>query len=232
MRMIRRRRAPPRGHTVRQVVAVLAACGFLSLAVPAPAQTGSTPQVFDYRVTHAIYGEIGTYRNTIERDGDRTTVQTRIQLRVRILGILLHREDAERTERWQGDRLVGFDGRTTVNGESTAISGTSSADGFALTSPEGTVVASATIRPSNPWSAGFLGADTMFKTDTGTVEAVRIGAPHRALTIIDAMTIPTREYAITADPSYRVWLDDHDVPVKFTVADESGLVTFTLTSPT
>jgi hypothetical protein len=38
----------------------------------------------------------------------------------------------------------------------------------------------------------------------------------------------TQEYDISATPSYKVWLDERDVPVMFTVDDDSGLITFTL----
>jgi hypothetical protein len=78
-----------------------------------------------YRVKHATYGDIGTYSNTVERTGDTTTVLTEAHFKVSLLGIVLHREDARRTERWRGDRLVFFHGVTTKNGQPVELRGES-----------------------------------------------------------------------------------------------------------
>ena len=47
-----------------------------------------------YRVKHAIYGDIGTYSNTVDQTGDVTTVLTEAHFKVSLLGIVVHREDA------------------------------------------------------------------------------------------------------------------------------------------
>lgn len=195
---------------------------------PAIADTAST-HVLRYRVTHSRYGEIGTYTNTIVSTGPTTIVETEIHLAVRVLGIVVHREDAERSETWNGDRLVVFYGATVVNGKTTKISGQAGADGFTVTSPQGVVVAPADIRPSNPWSAGFLTSNTMLRSDTGLVEQVTITGPKTGAVKVGTASVETREYDIAATPSYRIWLDSEDIPVVFSVADDSGQVTFTLT---
>src|SRR5579871_6202940 len=93
--------------------------GALLAALPA-ADGAAIPaaEVLSYRVKHAIYGDIGTYRNTIEQSGDTTTVLTEVHFKATLLGIVVHREDAERQERWRGGRLVFFHGVTTKNGRS------------------------------------------------------------------------------------------------------------------
>jgi hypothetical protein len=156
-------------------------------------------------------------------------VETQIHLAVRILGIVVHREDAERAEVWNGNRLSVFHGTTIANGETTKINGQAGPDGFTVTSPQGVVVAPADIRPSNPWSAGFLTSNTMLRSDTGLVEQVTITGPKAGAVKVGKDSIQAREYDIAATPSYRIWLDSTDTPVVFSVADDSGLVTFTLT---
>ena len=192
------------------------------------ADPGST-HVLRYRVTHSRYGEIGTYTNNIVSTGATTIVETQIHLAVRLLGIVVHREDAERAEVWNGNRLAVFHGATIVNGQTTKISGKAGADGFTVTTPQGVVVAPADIRPSNPWSAGFLTSNTMLRSDTGLVEQVAITGPKIGRVKVGAASVEAREYDIAATPSYRIWLDSDDVPVMFNVSDESGQVTFTLT---
>ncbi len=210
------------------VYVALLAISLFGVAHPSQAETGST-HILRYRVTHSRYGEIGTYTNNIASNGPTTTVETQIHLAVRILGIVVHREDADRTEVWNGNQLSTFQGTTIANGKVTKINGQAGPDGFTVTSPDGVVVAPADIRPSNPWSAGFLTSNTMLRSDTGLVEHVTIAGPKAGAVKVGNDTIQTKEYDIAATPSYRIWLDSTDTPVVFSVADDSGLVTFTLT---
>jgi hypothetical protein len=219
----RRSRALTRRALLIGFVVTLAASGGLA------AFAASAPRRLRYRVTHALYGEIGSYINEIDQQGDSSIVHTQVHLLVRVLGIVLHREDADRLERWSDNRLIAFHGVTTVNGEVTEISGEARGDRFAVTSPGGTNLVPATVRPSNPWSAGFLDLDALMQTDTGTVEQVRVGKPESTAVTIDDVIMPARKYEIAATPSYTIWLNEQDVPVMFSVHDESGLVTFTLT---
>ena len=200
--------------------------------IPSSVSASARPRLLRYRASHSVFGNIGTYSNNIDEQGSMTVVRTQIHLLVSVLGVVLHREDADRSERWSGNRLVEFHGVTTANGQASEIWGEARSDGFAVTSAQGTIVAPENVRPSNPWSAGFLDADTMMRTDSGTVERVRISPPMSAAVMISNATIQTREYDISAAPSYKVWLDERDVPVMFAVNDKSGLVSFILTEQT
>src|SRR3979409_2574536 len=91
----------------------------------AAADAGSTEQL-QYQVQHSKFGKIGTYTNMVQRAGDMTTVQTTAHFLVTMLGVGLHREDAERTERWRGGRLISFVGITKKNGDTIRIKGEAS----------------------------------------------------------------------------------------------------------
>jgi translation initiation factor IF-1 len=182
-----------------------------------------------YRVVHSTYGDIGTYSNTIEQTGDTTTVLTEAHFKVSILGVVLHREDAKRTERWQGGRLVYFSGVTTKNGKPMELQGEARGDSFVIDSPRGVVTAPADVHPANPWSANFLGSDTMMSVDTGAIEPVRISDGEAANVTIDGRPLRARKYEIRGKIRYKIWLSEADqVPVMFSVDDDSGVVTFTL----
>jgi hypothetical protein len=130
---------------------------------------GDTAQQFRYLAHHPVFGDIGIYKNTIERSGAKTTIRTSVHLKVTALGILLHLEDAERIERWKGNRLVYFRGTTTTNGKTVDIKGDALGDSFVITSPVGNVTALAAILPSNPSSPNLFNSDTVMRTDTGEV---------------------------------------------------------------
>ena len=84
--------------------------GTIGYAAPVAAADASSTEQLRYRVRHSVFGNIGTYANLVQSPGDMTTVKTNAHFLVTMLGVGLHREDAERTERWQGGRLMSFFG--------------------------------------------------------------------------------------------------------------------------
>ena len=87
------------------------------------ATAAATPMQLTYRVSHSVFGNIGTYTNTIEPTTGGTTVQTRAHFEVKMLGVNMYREDAQRTERWQGNRLISFNGVTSKGDQSMVVKG-------------------------------------------------------------------------------------------------------------
>jgi hypothetical protein len=212
-----------RAHSLLVLAGLLAAL---------PADNGAAVpavQVLRYHVKHAIYGDIGIYSNTVEQTDGTTTVLTEARFRVSLLGIVVHREEAQREERWHGDRLVFFHGVTTKNGQPLEVRGEARGDSFVIASPRGTVTAPADIHPANPWSANFLGSDTMMRVDTGAIEPVRVSGGAETSVTVNGATLRTRQYEIDGKTRYKIWLSEPEqVPVMFSVDDDSGEVTFTL----
>jgi hypothetical protein len=201
------------------------AAGCLAVASPAAA---SQVQLI-YRVDHSLFGDIGTYSNTVETSGNMTTVLTKAHFRVRVLGLVMHREDATRTERWNGGRLVYFHSVTNKGDGPIEVTGEATASGFVIRSPKGTFTAPAAVHPANPWSPNFLASRTMMRVDTGTIERVSISGGGEAPVKVDGQAILAREYEVAGSTRYRVWIDGRGVPVKFSVDDASGKITFMLT---
>lgn len=208
---------------------VLLAAFAVGAALPATA-AASPPLKLSYRVTHSSYGNIGTYTNTIVPTSDGTTVKTQVQLQVRMLGIRVYDQEARRIEEWRGKRLVSFSGVTVKNGDKPVIvQGVANGNKFIIKAPSGTINAPADVRPANPWSARFLGSDTLMRPDNGKLEHVRISAGQPTAVKLDGQQVLAREYDITGQARSEVWLDARGIPVKFVVHDDSGAVTFTLT---
>jgi hypothetical protein len=203
--------------------------GFLAGTSLAGSAAADTPAEFIYRVSHSVFGDIGTYTNTIEPGRDGTTVQTRAHFQVSMLGVRIHREDAERTERWQGNRLVSFHGITDKGDGPTEVKGEARGNSFVITSSKsGTITAPASVHPANPWSANFLSSNTMMRPDSGKLEQVRIGSGQETTVKIDGAAVPAVKFEIDGSTRYTVWLDGRGVPVQFVVDDDTGKVTFTL----
>ena len=208
------------GLTLVTILGILANTAVLAAST-------STEQL-RYRVRHSVFGNIGTYTNIVQSVGDITTVQTSAHFLVKMLGVGLHREDAERIERWQGDRLISFVGTTQKNGDTMEVMGEAHGNEFVIKSPLGTITAPGTVQPANPWSAKCLKSTTMMRVDNGEIERVRVSGGSETTVAIDGTAVPARKYEIDGVKRYKIWIDQNDIPLMFAVDDDSGEVTFTL----
>jgi uncharacterized protein DUF6134 len=207
---------------------LLLVAAFGSLAAAGPAGAAGPPQQLIYRVTHSVFGEIGTYINTIEPDGSGTLVLTQAHFDVRVLGVRMYHEVAQRSELWQGNRLISFDGVTDNGHGPIVVKGVARGNEFVITSPQGTFDAPAGVHPANPWSANFLATKEMMRVDTGRVEPVQVTGGQKTAVTVGVDTVAARKYEVDGASKYTVWLDGRGVPVKFAVDDHGGEVTFTL----
>jgi uncharacterized protein DUF6134 len=188
----------------------------------------AAPEIYEYRIVHPSHGEIGRYANIVDRRGNDTEVRTELHVAVTILGITAYRQDAERVEHWQGERLTSFDGTTVTNGEHLQIHGEAQSGGFAVTTPAGTVMAPTDVHPSNPWSAMVLKTDWVMSTRTGKLFRGIIAGGKRTLMQLRGKQMALRQYEITTDKHEFVWLDDQGTPVAFRTQEDGEDIDFIL----
>ncbi len=206
---------------------LLAALFLVGLVAVPPALASS--QRFEYRVEHPSHGNIGTYINRVERNGDRTTVESELHIAVKVLGVVVYRQEGRRIEHWQGERFVGFEGVTITNGERLEVRGEARANGFVITTPAGTTVAPLGVHPSNPWSPAVLNADYMMSTRTGQVTAVQVIAGAKAPAAFSAGSANLHQYEIIDDKRQFVWFDDRGTPIAFRTEERGTPIDFVLT---
>lgn len=207
-------------------LAYLAAAAVLAWMPVRAAET-----VYDYHIEHPRYGTIGTYKNTIETTGDRSVIQTELHVAVKLLGIVVHREDGTRVEQWQGNRLMRFDSVTDTNGEVIRVHGEATGDRFAVTTPDGVVTAPADVHPSNPWSAKVLDTDTVMSTKSGQIEKVSVAGGDLSPVMFDGKQMLLKRFDIVGAERQAVWLDDKDVPVAFRTVQDGDPIDFVMTGP-
>jgi hypothetical protein len=205
------------------------ACAVLLAGLVAAGPALADRHVYQYRIVHHTYGDVGTYINTVEQNGDSTEVKTELHVAVKFLGIVMYRQDAERLERWQGDRLASFHGVTVTNGDTLEVDGEARGDHFVITSPSGTVLAPANIRPTNPRSAMLFDSDVMMSTKTGKLMHVNVTGGGEATVTLGGAEMRLRQYEIDSDKRDFVWLDDRGVPVAFRTEERGTPIDFILT---
>jgi hypothetical protein len=187
-------------------------------------------QTYTYDVEHPRYGNIGTYTDTVTRDGDTRRIDTKMRIAVKVLGITMFREDADRTETWRGGRLVGFDGVTVTNGKSVKIHGRAQGDRFDITTPSGTTHAPAGVYPSTPWSAALPNPSFMMSTRSGQVLPAKETGPEPAVVSLYGAQIPVRHYEIQTDKRQDVWLNARGIPVRFRTVEDGTPIDFVLSA--
>lgn len=209
---------------MRGLLVVAASAAFLGGAGPALA----AQQVLEYRVEHPTYGDIGTYINVIDRTGDDVAVRSQLRVSVKILGITVFRQEAQRVEHWRNNRLVGFDGLTVTNGDKIEVHGEARGGSFAITANGNTVLAPANIHPSNPWSPMVVTGDFVMSTRTGEVLPVRITGGQEETVAFDGNAQRVHRYEIDSDKRQFVWFDDRGIPVAFRTEEKGTPVDFVL----
>jgi len=212
---------------MRQWTARLAAATLLALAT-AVGPARADPESFEYRVVHPTYGDIGTYVNVVDRLGDDTEVRTELKIRVRILGITVYRQEAQRVERWRGQTLLAFDGVTVTNGDRLEVHGAARDGGFAITTASGTLMAPGNVHPTNPWSAMVLNSDVIMSTRTGKVAPARVSGGEVMPVALDGITFRAHQYEIASFKTHVVWLSDDGTPVAFRTTEEGAPIDFLL----
>lgn len=195
-----------------------------------PETPGPPAQVYQYRVEHPLYGDIGTYTNIVTRSGDTADVETKLHVVVKLLGIVVHRQEAERREHWQHDRLTLFRGVTETNGKPIEVEGEAEGNAFVITSPAGTVTAPADIRPTNPWSPSVLKAEMVMSTKSGRIFPAHLNdVKDEVVETAAGKPERLRRFDVVTDKPQTVWLDDHNVPVAFRTVEDGTPIDFVLT---
>jgi hypothetical protein len=208
------------------------AAAFLAAAAAMLAPSAEASQTtYEYHIEHARYGDIGTYVNVVNETGDSAEVHTELNVAVKVLGIVMFREEARRTERWQGDRLVAFDSVTVTNGNKIEVHGQAQGDAFVVTTPSGTIQAPPQVHPLNPWSAQVLDTDTAMSPVTGHVERVSVSGGKLEDVTFDGKALQLHRYDVVGTKRQAVWLDDKGVAVAFRTEEDGSPVDFILTHP-
>jgi len=215
----------------------LAAAALIAGTLLTSAEGAAAPaaaQKFIYAVHHSRYGSIGTYTNTVLRNGDDTAVNTDIKIAVSILGVTLFRQDASRQERWRGGRLVFFHGVTTTNGHPIQLDGAAEGDRFVMKTPEGETEAPADVRLANPWSTAILAGKALFTADRGRLDEVQVKGGEIAVLPLGRRQVRVKKYEVLlldGRKKYEVDIDDQGTTVQFVLFNIDGTsVTFSMDS--
>jgi hypothetical protein len=189
-------------------------------------------ETYSYRVTQSLLGNIGSFTNVVEHQGDETIVRTQLRVDARFLFFGIKKEEADRTARWRSGKLVSFDSSTITDDEYTLkVHGESHGDKF-LISTNGAVpvAAPADIYPSNPWSKNLLKAQWVMAENTGLAEPARVTGGDRVVVPNgQGNSVNATRWSVDSENVHAtVWFDDLGVAVKFAALIAGREIVFTL----
>ena len=202
--------------------------GLLAAVAAVSAAQGSEPRIYRYDVEHPTYGRIGSYTNIIQGTDRDAQVRSELHVAVKILGVTVYREDATRIEQWRGSRMAFFDGLTVTNNNAIHVSGEARDGHFAITSPAGTILAPADVKPSNPWSMAMLHDGAIMSTKTGRVFDAHVLTDQPVAASADGFGPDVRRYDVVSNKREVVWFNTHGVAVAFDTVADGARIRFVL----
>lgn len=207
-------------------LAILAAIAAIFLALVGGPAAASPSGTYRYTVSHTSYGNIGTYTNTVSRQGDRTVVDTKIRVEVKALFVILYRFAADRTQVWRNGRMIYYRSESDDDGKRSTVEGRAEGDYFVVTSANGVVVAPGDVFPSNAWSMEITKARHMMASLTGKVSEGYMAEDRPDTLVIDGKPLRTRYFKVSL--GYELWYDGRGIPVKFRYPMNGDTYDFTL----
>ena len=209
-----------------RIRAIAVVIGFSVIAGAVPVLAGQ--QVYTYSIIHPIYGDIGTFTDTIDRSREATRIDSRLRVAVTLLGIVVYRQESDITEIMQGNRLVSLQSVTHRDGRHLEVHGEAQGDLFLVNATAGSFAGPATIAPSDPWVLKRTGEGTVVFTDTGRIIKVYISGGDYEAVSMNGISVSTRHFVVMGERRQDVWLDDQEMPVMFRVTEKGAPIDFVL----
>ncbi len=190
-------------------------------------------RTYIYMVEHPLYGNIGTYTDAVDDSDGVTRIDSRLRVVVRMMGFVIYREEADRSEIWHGLRLVSFDSATDKGGHLIRVAGEARDGGFYVTSASGTTLAPADVAPSDPWALKRVGAGVVVSTSSGRIDNVDVTGGEAASISMQGVLTPTRHFHVRTETQvdkWEIWFDQQGVPVKFRSLEAGTPIDFVIES--
>jgi hypothetical protein len=203
----------------------------LSLALGGGAEAAES--TLTYTVEHPTYGNIGSHTDIYRDEGTTRRIDSQMRIAVKVLGIVVFREENDRSETWVSGRLQSVQSVSNRNGRRIEVRGERQPEGFIITTNAERKVAPADILPADPWALKTLGNFTVFAPRSGRVESVTVTGGENEMVTIQGRAIPTRRFHVntpTQPDKWQVWMDQSGMAVKYRSIEEDSAIDFTLTT--
>jgi len=185
-------------------------------------------QVYTYTVVHPFHGAIGTLTDTINLSPEETRSDWRLRVAVKLLGLVVNRQESDTTVTMLRNRLVSPRGVTEKGGRHSDVHGEVSGDQFVANATAGSFTGPASIAPSDPWALQRTGSGTKVHMDTGRTINVRVSVGDDDMISVNGAFVSARHFIVTGDKRQEVWLDNRKTPIMFRAVEDGTPIYFVL----
>ena len=210
-------------------VAAAGAIGLALLIGVAPALAGQ--QVYIYTILHPYYGDIGTLTDTIDWSPGMTRIESRLRIRVEILGIAVYSQVTDITEIMRGNRLISLQSVSEKDGRHLEVHGEAKGSLFVVNGTAGVSAGPAATTPSDPWLLKGTGEGTMIYLATGSIAKARVFGGESETICLNGSPDAVRHFRVEGENHEDVWLDSRGIPVMFRSVEDGTPIDFVLRDP-
>jgi hypothetical protein len=174
--------------------------------------------------------KFGTHKVIFDRDGDRLTVTTDVDLRVGAGPITFFSYRLDATEVWQGDQLVSVRGKLKEGGDREAVEAEKTGESIRVSGSAFEGEAPASILPSSHWRSEIVTASQMLSTENGALISIKAQPVGSETIEIDGQALNTTRYEIDAEMPYSIWYDEQGRWVKLEFTARGDRIEYRLAS--
>ena len=149
--------------------------------------------------------EIGRRVLTFAREDGRLVVDTRIEIAVRMLFVVVHRFERRARSVWRDGLVERYEAETDENGEKSRIRVTAREHGLAIDVNGSSRIVPRALKTREFWNIDILSEKAAIDTATGTVERIVVSGPEQTSIQLGNRTIPARHYRLTGKTPRELW---------------------------
>lgn len=151
--------------------------------------------------------EVGRHEVVFMADGDRLSVQVRMEITIPFLFFTAYRYRYRSDSLWDDRGLLWLSAETDDNGEVSAVRAEWTGQALDIDGPTGPVRADAPLFPTDHWNPAVIGRDRVLNTITGGVNAVSIVAEGTDQLSTPQGIVEATRYRYSGDLKNLVWYD-------------------------
>ncbi len=181
----------------------------------------------DREVSYTIFrngDRIGTQRVRFETSGPNVLVHHRVEIRVRVLGIVVFHYDLTARETWDGDRFVALRSSTNRNGTPLrVVVGRNDAGALVRRTDGRPSILQSDAIPADPhWLVPMRTRMQMIEAEDGAVRRVQVSGGREVRLRVGNRIVPARRYDVRGEHTATLWYDSSGVLVRKTVVASDG----------
>jgi len=157
----------------------------------------------------------GRHILSFERDEDgELTVTTDVDLQVKFGPITAFKYRLDSVETWMDGQLTALSGTSNSDGRKGKVTATQQGEDLAIDSTKFTGTLPLSIIPSSHWNRLQVYQDQMLSTETGEVLDIDVETIGEETVMVDGQAVPATHYRLTSDLTVDLWYDDQSRWVK------------------